>query len=98
MAILPLEVSRIQYFAFLYIEFLVFSVLPTVFLCYLCGQYENVEQAVATRRALHGKRWPASNPKLLGVDFRTMEEVIKSSLLLAIGKYIDIKFIGLSAL
>jgi len=41
-------------------------------------QYETVEQAVATRQALHGKRWPASNPKLLGVEFRNMEEVLYS--------------------
>jgi len=38
-------------------------------------QYETVEEAVATRQAIHGKRWPASNPKLLGVEFRNMEEV-----------------------
>ena len=41
-------------------------------------QYEAAEQAVATREALHGKRWPANNPKLLGVEFRTMEEVLLS--------------------
>ena len=39
-------------------------------------QYETVEGAVATRQALHGKRWPASNPKVLGVEFRNMEEVL----------------------
>jgi len=41
-------------------------------------QYQTVEQAVASREALHGKRWPASNPKLLGVEFRSMEEVVCS--------------------
>ena len=39
-------------------------------------QYESVDEAVATRHALHGKRWPASNPKLLCVEFRTMDEVL----------------------
>jgi len=50
-----------------------------VSLAYCCEiatfQYETADQAVATRQALHGKRWPASNPKLLGVEFRNMEEV-----------------------
>jgi apoptotic chromatin condensation inducer in the nucleus len=41
--------------------------------CYVT--YETVEQAVATREALHGKRWPASNPKFLGIEFRTAEEL-----------------------
>ena len=47
-------------------------------------QYETVEQAVATRQALHGKKWPASNPKVLGVEFRNMEEVIYSAFCLLI--------------
>jgi len=41
-------------------------------------QYETVDEAVATRRALHGKRWPNSNPKLLGVEFRNMDEVFST--------------------
>jgi len=52
-----------------------------VLLCNSVLQYESAEQAVATREALHGKRWPANNPKLLGVEFRTMEEVLSSCLL-----------------
>lgn len=38
-------------------------------------QYEKEEDAVKTREALHGARWPQSNPKLLRVDFATPEEV-----------------------
>lgn len=41
--------------------------------CYT--SYETVEEAVATREALHGQRWPASNPKLLNVDFATKEDL-----------------------
>jgi len=41
--------------------------------CYVT--YETVEQAIATREALHGKRWPTTNPKILGVEFRTADEV-----------------------
>jgi len=47
-------------------------------------QYETVEQAVATRKALHGKRWPVSNPKLLGVEFRSMDEVLRLDFCLTI--------------
>ena len=32
-------------------------------------QYETTEEAEATRNALHGTQWPASNPKTLVVDF-----------------------------
>lgn len=40
-------------------------------------------EAVETRHALHGVRWPASNPKCLHVDFGTesaMEKAIISTL------------------
>lgn len=37
--------------------------------------YETEEQAVATRNALHGTRWPLSNPKILSVDFSSEEEL-----------------------
>lgn len=37
--------------------------------------YETNEEAVATRLALHGTRWPSSNPKVLAVDFATNEEL-----------------------
>ncbi|CAG2105781.1 unnamed protein product, partial [Medioppia subpectinata] len=37
--------------------------------------YDTVDEAVATRLALHGTRWPNSNPKLLTVDFATKEDL-----------------------
>lgn len=43
--------------------------------------FENSE-AVETRHALHGIRWPSSNPKCLNVDFGTeslMEKAIEST-------------------
>ncbi|CAH0749136.1 unnamed protein product [Diatraea saccharalis] len=39
--------------------------------CYV--KYENEDQAVETRHALHGVTWPVSNPKTLQVDFSTDE-------------------------
>ena len=33
------------------------------------------EHAKQTRQALHGSKWPSSNPKLLWVDFASKEEV-----------------------
>ena len=39
-------------------------------------QYENLEQAKETRQALHGTRWPTSNPKILRVDYASQEEVM----------------------
>ncbi|CAH2988580.1 unnamed protein product [Chilo suppressalis] len=36
-------------------------------------KYENEDQAVETRHALHGVTWPVSNPKTLQVDFSTDE-------------------------
>ncbi|KPI93936.1 Apoptotic chromatin condensation inducer in the nucleus [Papilio xuthus] len=36
--------------------------------------YENEDQAVETRHALHGVTWPVSNPKTLHVDFSTQED------------------------
>ncbi|KAG8239851.1 hypothetical protein J437_LFUL014815 [Ladona fulva] len=38
-------------------------------------QYETEEQARETRHALHGVRWPISNPKRLFVDFSTKERL-----------------------
>uniref|UniRef100_A0A674ADU9 Apoptotic chromatin condensation inducer in the nucleus-like n=1 Tax=Salmo trutta TaxID=8032 RepID=A0A674ADU9_SALTR len=35
--------------------------------CYVT--YSSTEEAVATRAALHGVKWPQSNPKVLSVDF-----------------------------
>lgn len=39
-------------------------------------QYTTTEEAVATRTALHGVKWPPSNPKVLGVDFCEQDEVM----------------------
>jgi len=39
-------------------------------------QYASEEEAINTRHALHGVKWPASNPKNLYVDFGT-EEAMK---------------------
>ncbi|XP_059160689.1 apoptotic chromatin condensation inducer in the nucleus-like isoform X3 [Physella acuta] len=38
--------------------------------------YKSDEDAVKARAALHGTRWPQSNPKILIVDFATVEDVI----------------------
>ncbi|CAG5130633.1 unnamed protein product [Candidula unifasciata] len=38
--------------------------------------YKTQEQAMAARAALHGTRWPQSNPKILFVDFATIDDVI----------------------
>lgn len=38
-------------------------------------QYENEEQATATRAALHGTTWPQSNPKILKVEYASKDEV-----------------------
>ncbi|XP_055546330.1 apoptotic chromatin condensation inducer in the nucleus [Wyeomyia smithii] len=49
--------------------------------CYV--KYETEDEAVETRHALHGVRWPTSNPKCLNVDFGTesaMEKAIISTL------------------
>lgn len=46
-------------------------------------KYESEDEAVETRHALHGVRWPGSNPKCLHVDFGTetaMEKAIISTL------------------
>lgn len=43
---------------------------------------KNFSEAVETRHALHGIRWPTSNPKCLNVDFGTeslMEKAISST-------------------
>ncbi|XP_030607570.1 apoptotic chromatin condensation inducer in the nucleus [Archocentrus centrarchus] len=41
--------------------------------CYVT--YSSVEEAVATRAALHGVKWPQSNPKVLSVDFCQQDEL-----------------------
>ncbi|XP_051553576.1 apoptotic chromatin condensation inducer in the nucleus-like isoform X1 [Myxocyprinus asiaticus] len=41
--------------------------------CYVT--YSSKEEAVATREALHGVKWPASNPKVLRVDFCEQDEL-----------------------
>ncbi|XP_051556202.1 apoptotic chromatin condensation inducer in the nucleus-like isoform X2 [Myxocyprinus asiaticus] len=41
--------------------------------CYVT--YSSAEEAMATRTALHGVKWPQSNPKFLSVDFCTQEEL-----------------------
>lgn len=43
--------------------------------CYV--QYETEDEAIETRHALHGIRWPASNPKCLNVDFAKYEDMQK---------------------
>lgn len=49
------------------------SLTPSLYI--LLFQYASVEEAVATRTALHGVKWPQSNPKFLSVDFSQQEEV-----------------------
>ncbi|XP_061588759.1 apoptotic chromatin condensation inducer in the nucleus isoform X2 [Cololabis saira] len=41
--------------------------------CYVT--YSSTEEAVATRTALHGVKWPQSNPKVLSVDFCQQDEL-----------------------
>ncbi|KAJ7313126.1 hypothetical protein JRQ81_004396 [Phrynocephalus forsythii] len=41
--------------------------------CYVT--YSTVEEAVATRNALHGVKWPQSNPKFLSADFVEQDEL-----------------------
>ncbi|KAL4623610.1 apoptotic chromatin condensation inducer in the nucleus-like [Arapaima gigas] len=41
--------------------------------CYVT--YSSTEEAVSTRAALHGVKWPQSNPKFLKVDFAEQEEL-----------------------
>lgn len=41
--------------------------------CYVT--YTTTEEAVATREALHGVKWPTSNPKVLRVDFCEQNEL-----------------------
>lgn len=38
----------------------------------------NFSQAIETRHALHGVRWPASNPKCLNVDFGIKNDMLKA--------------------
>lgn len=39
------------------------------------AKYETEEQAILTRKALHGTKWPSSNPKILRVEYATDDEV-----------------------
>ncbi|XP_029437277.1 apoptotic chromatin condensation inducer in the nucleus [Rhinatrema bivittatum] len=41
--------------------------------CYVT--YSTVEEALATRNALHGVKWPQSNPKFLSADFAEQDEL-----------------------
>ncbi|KAJ8008451.1 hypothetical protein DPEC_G00104960 [Dallia pectoralis] len=41
--------------------------------CYVT--YSSTDEAVATRAALHGVKWPQSNPKVLSVDFCEQNEL-----------------------
>ncbi|XP_074598602.1 apoptotic chromatin condensation inducer acinus [Brevipalpus obovatus] len=41
--------------------------------CY--ASYETQDEAIATRDALHGTRWPDANPKKLAVDFADEDEL-----------------------
>ncbi|XP_074838267.1 apoptotic chromatin condensation inducer in the nucleus isoform X2 [Carettochelys insculpta] len=41
--------------------------------CYVT--YSTVEEAVLTRNALHGVKWPQSNPKFLAADFAEQDEL-----------------------
>ncbi|CAN9503298.1 unnamed protein product [Ophioblennius macclurei] len=41
--------------------------------CYVT--YSTSEEAIATRAALHGVKWPQSNPKVLSVDFCQQDEL-----------------------
>uniref|UniRef100_A0A4W6BII7 Apoptotic chromatin condensation inducer 1b n=1 Tax=Lates calcarifer TaxID=8187 RepID=A0A4W6BII7_LATCA len=41
--------------------------------CYVT--YATTEEAVATRAAIHGVKWPPSNPKVLSVDFSEQDEL-----------------------
>ncbi|KAL5022916.1 hypothetical protein ScPMuIL_002071, partial [Solemya velum] len=41
--------------------------------CYV--SYETEDQASAARKALHGTKWPVSNPKILHVEFATKDEL-----------------------
>ncbi|XP_077411920.1 uncharacterized protein acin1a isoform X2 [Vanacampus margaritifer] len=41
--------------------------------CYVT--YSSSEEAIATREALHGVKWPQSNPKFLNVDFCQQDEL-----------------------
>lgn len=54
-------------------EFL--CVLPSLLPIFAFPQYSSAEEAMATRTALHGVKWPQSNPKFLSVDFCSQEEV-----------------------
>ncbi|XP_052332594.1 apoptotic chromatin condensation inducer in the nucleus isoform X11 [Oncorhynchus keta] len=41
--------------------------------CYVT--YSSAEESIATRAALHGVKWPQSNPKFLSLDFIQQEEL-----------------------
>lgn len=55
--------------------------LNRIFITY--NYFSRFSEAVETRHALHGVRWPTSNPKCLNVDFgrdKDMEKAIISTL------------------
>ena len=43
------------------------------------SQYNSVEEAAASRQALHGIKWPTTSPKILAVDFADNDEVSRCS-------------------
>lgn len=47
-------------------------------MCFLVHQYENDDQAIETRHALHGVHWPISNRKALHVEFGKKEDMLKA--------------------
>lgn len=56
-------------------NFFFFFIPAYPFIIFPFPQYSSTEEAMATRTALHGVKWPQSNPKFLSVDFCTQEEV-----------------------
>eukprot|EP00795_Rhopilema_esculentum_P001414 gene1414-15830_t len=45
--------------------------------CYVT--YATEEEAIASRSAIHGTRWPAANPKLLSADFALNDEMYRET-------------------
>lgn len=41
-----------------------------------CWQYTTEDAAVETRHALHGVKWPTSNPKTLLVEFASRDDLV----------------------
>lgn len=58
------------------------NVLTTIVLVNVQFSTLNFSEAIETRHALHGIRWPTSNPKCLNVDFGTeslMDKAVAST-------------------